>query len=337
MVETSIQLRKPTRERAMNLAIPQDLAPYLKLGTCSWKYDSWRGLIYPSDAQDLSANYLVEYAKHLGTVEVDQWFWSLFPAGVKLPERSTVKAYAADVPDGFLFAIKAPNAITLTHFYSRQPKRYADYANQPNKHFLSLDLLKRFLDSLAPMDTKLGPIMFQFEYLNRKKMPSLQAFLDRLHEFLAKAPKGFRYAIETRNPNYLTEAFFDFLREHCLGYVFLEGYYMPPIGEVFAKHDPFTSGLCVIRLHGGDREGIEERTGKLWNEVVEPKPEGLDAAASIIRAGTSRSLLMLVYANNHFEGSAPLTLERLLGKLREEPLGPDEKGSRTAQGLSGRA
>jgi len=28
---------------------------------------------------------------------------------------------------------------------------------------------------------------------------------------------------------------------------------------------------------------------------------------------------MLVYANNHFEGCAPLTLERLLGILREAP------------------
>jgi uncharacterized protein YecE (DUF72 family) len=69
--------------------------------------------------------------------------------------------------------------------------------------------------------------MFQFEYLNKSKMPSLKAFLDWLHEFFEKAPKGFSYAIETRNPNYLSTAFFDFLREHELGHVFLEGYYMP--------------------------------------------------------------------------------------------------------------
>jgi len=48
------------------------------------------------------------------------------------------------------------------------------------------------------------------------------------------------------------------------------------------------------------------------------KPD-LEATASIIRAGTSRGLMMLVYANNHFEGCAPLTLERLLGILREAP------------------
>jgi hypothetical protein len=43
------------------------------------------------------------------------------------------------------------------------------------------------------------------------------AFLDALHEFFRRAPKGFSYAIETRNPNYLSDAFFAFLREHALG------------------------------------------------------------------------------------------------------------------------
>lgn len=47
----------------------------LHIGTCSWKYASWRGLVY-SDAPH--PNYLAEYARHYDTVEVDQWFWSLF-------------------------------------------------------------------------------------------------------------------------------------------------------------------------------------------------------------------------------------------------------------------
>ena len=121
-----------------NLTMPKELKPFLKLGTSSWKYDSWQGLLYPPGTKDTPGSYLAEYAKHLGTVEVDQWFWSLFPSGVKLPDPSTAKAYAESVPDDFLFAIKAPNALTLTHFYSHQPKRYADYANQPNRHFLSV-------------------------------------------------------------------------------------------------------------------------------------------------------------------------------------------------------
>ncbi len=309
-----------TRGQPVNLTVPKAYGRHLRLGTCSWKYDSWRGLVYPPDAADLRDRYLTEYAKHLNTVEVDQWFWSLFLSGVKLPDPATVRAYAESVPEDFTFAIKAPNAITLTHFYSRQPKQHADYANKPNAHFLSVGLLKRFLDILSPMQDKLGPIMFQFEYLNRTKMPSLRAYLDKLHEFFAQAPQGFQYAIETRNPNYLRREFFVFLKEHGLGYVFLEGYYMPPIAEVFAKHHAFTADFSVVRLHGSGREEIEQRTSEEWNRIIEPKDQGLDAAASIIRAGTSRGLILAVYANNHFEGCAPLTLERLLAVLGKEQL-----------------
>jgi uncharacterized protein YecE (DUF72 family) len=47
----------------------------LRLGTCSWKYPSWAGLVYSAPR---GINYLEEYARRYDTVEVDQWFWSLF-------------------------------------------------------------------------------------------------------------------------------------------------------------------------------------------------------------------------------------------------------------------
>ena len=45
-------------------------------------------------------------------MEVDQWFWSLFATGAKLPDVGTVKRYAESVPEGFTFSVKAPNSIT---------------------------------------------------------------------------------------------------------------------------------------------------------------------------------------------------------------------------------
>ncbi len=203
-----------------------------------------------------------------------------------------------------LFTVKAPNSITLTHSYSRQSKAYREYANRPNEHFLSPKLLVRFLDALSPMKEKLGPVMFQFEYLNRKKMPSMDAFLERLHVFFADAPSDYQYAIETRNPNYLSPPFFDFLREHGLGFVFLDGYYMPPIGEVFEKHGAVTTEFSIIRLHGGDREGIEASTGKDWSRIIRRQPEGIGAAAAIARSNALKGVLTIVNVNNHYEGSA---------------------------------
>ena len=125
--------------------IPAELAGHLRIGTCSWKYDSWKGLVYQPGRQYHADDYLADYAKHFTTVEVDQWFWSLFPGGVKLPNPDAVKRYADSVPDDLRFSVKAPNAITLTHFYAKQPTGSKRVANEPNPHFLSVDLLKRFL------------------------------------------------------------------------------------------------------------------------------------------------------------------------------------------------
>ncbi|UCG50969.1 MAG: DUF72 domain-containing protein [Candidatus Latescibacterota bacterium] len=302
----------------MKIRVPRSLERNVRIGTCSWKYDSWKGLYYDKGKNYRADDYLPAYARFLDSVEVDQWFWSLFPGGLKLPETRTVKTYAASVPDDFVFTVKAPNSLTLTHYYSRQPKRHAEYAGKPNEHFLDVELLERFLDRLAPLEKKLGPIMFQFEYLNRKKMPSKEMFFDRVGEFIAAAPRGFEYAIESRNPNYYSPAFFDFLGKHNIGFVYIEGYYMPPIGEVFEEYQPATADHCVIRLHGGDRLEMEQATGEVWNRVVEPKPEGLAAAARITRFNSQRGIRTFVNVNNHYEGSAPVTIERFLQVLEEK-------------------
>jgi len=295
--------------------IPAAAKRYLRIGTCSWKYDSWKGLVYERDRAYRPGDYLADYARHFNSVEVDQWFWSLFPGGVRLPEAKTVKEYAAAVPDDFVFSVKAPNSITLTHFYKKEAGAVAGSAGRENAHFLSGELLDRFLETLAPLGRKLGPIMFQFEYLNKQKMPSREVFYERFGDFISAAPKGPAYAVEIRNPNYLAPDFFDFLRLHGLGFVYLDGYYMPPIGEVFVKNKPRTAPFQVVRLHGGDRGEIEKETGEVWNRIVAPKPAAIEAAAKITVENIRKKIVTYININNHFEGSAPLTAASFLAKL----------------------
>ena len=79
-----------------------------------------------------------------------------------------------------------------------------------------------------PMRDKLGPLMFQFGYINKKMMPSQAEFLDKLGAFAGQLPKGHCWCVETRNPNHLNADHFAFLQEHALTRVWLQGYYMPP-------------------------------------------------------------------------------------------------------------
>lgn len=284
---------------------------HLRVGTCSWKYDSWKGLIYDPDKPYGPSDYLPDYARYFNTVEIDQWFWSLFPGGIRLPDPDVVKQYADSVPDDFAFSVKVPNSITLTHHYSKQPRGSESHADEPNPHFLDVDLFNCFIETLSPMHEKLGPVMLQFEYLNKKKMPSMAAFLEHLDVFFAKASRGFMYAIETRNPNYLQKDFFDFLRSHGIGSVLQDGYYMPPLSEVVSHFDTRTAGFSVVRLHGPDRAGIEEQTGGDWSQIVDPKDASLAVAANLIHTNEDAGVTTYVNVNNHCEGCAPLTIQRL--------------------------
>jgi len=300
---------------ALRLGVPKKFRGLLRLGTTSWKYDTWKGLIYDAGKTYRPDDYLADYARYLDCVEIDQWFYSLFPGGLRLPDPGVARFYAQSVPDDFVFTVKAPNSLTLTHYYSRQTPRYAAFAGKPNAAFLDHDLLCRFLDGISPLESKLGPIMFQFEYLNKQKMPSKEAFFERFGEFIDRAPKGYQYAVETRNPKYLSPAYFAFLKGLGLGFVYVHGYFMPPVGEVFDTFKPETASFEVIRLHGGDRAEIEGRTGEVWNTIVAPKPADLEAAARIVRANAKKRVLTYLNMSNHFEGSAPLSLRRFLDAL----------------------
>ncbi|NLH17839.1 MAG: DUF72 domain-containing protein [Phycisphaerae bacterium] len=314
-MESSLPLWDNKPPALSRLSVPEEFRGLLRIGPCSWKFDSWKGIVYRANLAGGPSDYLREYARIFDCVEIDSWFWSLFPPGVKLPPPNEPREFAEAVPEDFLFSVKVPNSITLTHFYAKQPPVYADHANRPNPHFLDVSLMTEFLRRLDPMRSRLGPLILQFEYLNRGKMPSLEVFLEKLDAFFDQLPTGYSFAVEIRNPNFLLKGYFDFLRRRGLGVVLIEGYYMPPIAQVAAEHDIATGGPCVIRLQGTDRTQIEKLADGRWDRVLLPQDESLNALMAILRQNMFRKMRTFVHANNHFEGCAPLTLQRLIQRL----------------------
>jgi len=278
----------------------------LRLGTCSWKYDSWKGIVY-SDTNP--KNYLKEYSKKFNTVEIDQWFWSLFPPSkVVLPQKKVVEEYKKFVPPDFRFTIKVPNSITLTHFYNDSKEDQL----KPNPFFLSVEVFEEFLNLIEPIKNQLGCLIFQFEYLNKQKMNSLSEFQLKFSEFYKglnkKAPS---IGIEIRNPNYLNEKYFKFLSELNLAPVFLEGYYMPPIVEIYSKFKKHINNIAVIRLHGPDRKGIEKIANENWNQIYINRDAEIKSIVEMIKELQNNEVDLFINVNNHFEGSAPLTIEKI--------------------------
>lgn len=277
----------------------------IRIGTCSWKYDSWKGIIYPNDPE---INYLKEYARVYNTVEVDQWFWSLFEKEVVLPQSSVVESYKHSVPEDFLFTIKIPNSISLTHYYSRNK-------NQPlirNPYFLSPDLFHAFLDSIKRLDGNIGSLILQFEYLNKEKMGSLSEMQDKLAKFFEEviefAPP---ISVEIRNPGFLNEKYFSFLASYGIPNVFLEGYFMPPIIPIINKFRKFIKAPFIIRLHGPDRSGIEKLSGKEWNRIIVNRDEELNELIKMLKVLSVSEKDIYLNVNNHYEGCAPLTIAKI--------------------------
>jgi uncharacterized protein YecE (DUF72 family) len=295
--------------------IPKALRDHLKVGTCSWNYPEWQEIGVYTQQQKRHYDYLPEYARHFNTAEVDQWFWSLeSPDSVRLPRADDVKAYGDLTPDNFRFTVKAPNAVTLTHFYKQAPK---EFAGKPNPHFLSGKLMKSFLNSVAPLKEKIGVIMFEFEYLNKEKMTNLDAFMDQLGPFLSSLPSDYSFAIETRNPNYLKDEYFDFLKKHKTGHVFIDGYYMPSAAGVFEKHGKLSipAKSVVIRLLGSDRPGIEKKTRKRWTGIVDPRDKTIGEVADLVLKIIPQKFDVYANFNNHLEGSAPLSIAKFISAL----------------------
>ena len=301
----------PEKEKPLLAGIRRQLPAGLHIGTCSWKYDDWRGLLY---SQEKHLNPLAEYSQHLESVEIDQWFWSLFsPDKVVLPKPHVVAAYAEAVDENFRFSVKAPNSITLTHLY-RKTKGDSLVANP---HFFSPDLYDSFLSTLRPLGSRLGIVMLQFEYLNRQKMAGLDAFLQQFDRFLEAIPRDVPLAIECRNPNYMKPEFFGFLATRNIAPVYCQGYYMPPVTDLHATYGAAAHQRAVIRLMGPDREKMEAAAGMKWDRIIDDRTEELRGVVEMIRELLARHVEVYTNVNNHYEGSAPLTISRLLEMLPE--------------------
>lgn len=279
----------------------------IRIGTCSWKYPSWESLVYSSsDPPD----YLAEYAQRYDMVEIDQWFWSLGKNSAGLPRPDTVAEYAAAVPNEFRFTIKCPNALT-------RPFHDRDAQNQyhKNPYFLDPRFMKSFIESIEPLGAKIGLLMFQFGYLNRQMFSDQKQFTDALERFFDRIPKDIPYGIELRNPKWLNGDWFSWLGHHALAPVLIQGYWMEDVSRTIERYESLIGDTVSIRLHGEDREGIEESTGGVWNRLVNRRDRELAQAAQSITSLAQGGRLVYVQVNNHYEGSAPLTIERLRALL----------------------
>ena len=92
---------------------------------------------------------------------------------------------------------------------------------------------------------------------------------------------------------------------------------MNGIRDNYKNFNSLIKETSVIRLLGRDRKGIEKLSGNKWDRRIIPQESELKDSASIIDDLERRGIKVFVNINNHYEGSAPLTIKRLKEILSE--------------------
>lgn len=214
----------------------------LRIGISGWRYPAWRGVFYPRGLPQRAE--LAYVASCMNSAEINGSFYSLQSA-------ASWRAWRAQTPADFVFAVKGPRYIT--HMLKLRNARAA---------------LANFIASgVLALDDKLGPLLWQLP-------PNLAFHADRLEEFLALLPRdtdaaralgrehdarlagrawlpelprrALRHAFEIRHPSFADAAFVGLLRRHGAALVVADTASRWPLLE------DVTADFVYVRLHGAE-------------------------------------------------------------------------------------
>lgn len=151
----------------------------LWIGTSGYAYKEWSGTFYPKGLS--SSGMLRYYAEHFRAVEINSTFF-------RMPAEPVLRQWAGDVPDGFRFALKAPQLITH--------RKRLNEVDEP---------VARLFQVAGALESRLGPILFQLPPNFKKNLPRLETLLDLV-------PGNAKVAVEFRHPSWLDDEVVEALR-----------------------------------------------------------------------------------------------------------------------------
>jgi uncharacterized protein YecE (DUF72 family) len=204
------------------------------VGTSGFAHKEWKGKFYP---EKISPKELLRfYAERLNTVEINNTFYHM-------PKESVLASWAEQVPDGFVFALKAPQVIT--------------HIRQLRNVFEQTEYLFK---SLSVLDRKLGPVLFQFPKSFRANAPALK-------DFLPLIPGDRACAFDFRSPSWLEGGIPDLLREKGCSWC------IEDTDENPAKELISTAAWGYLRLRRSDytdaglSQWVERVLGQKWERA----------------------------------------------------------------------
>ncbi len=284
-------------------------------GTSSWKYEGWLGSIYSPgryqtrgklSKKKFEAECLAEYAETFPTVCGDFAFY-------QFPSADYWRGLFEGTPLSLSFGLKVPETITVAKWPSHA--RYGSKAGGENKSFLDTALFRsQFTRLLEPYAERVAVLIFEFGTFAKAIFPDVNHFLHRLDDFLGALPRGFRYGVEIRNPEYLEPGYFACLSSHRVAHVLSAWTRMPELGSQLDRPGVETAEFFVVRALLGKGRTYEKAVEAFepYEKTREPNEAARQAMRRVAERAMESQKPAFVFVNNRLEGNAPTTIEAVL-------------------------
>lgn len=168
---------------------------HIFVGMGGWTFPPWRGTFYPPGLAQ--ARELEHAATRVTAIEINATFHGT-------QKRESFRKWAAAVPDGFRFAVKASRHATS--------RRLLAEGRESIEHFLH--------QGLDELGDRLGPILWQLPATKRFDSADIEAFLDLLPEKLGDRPLA--HAIEALHESFGDDAYRALVKERGIAIVHVE-------------------------------------------------------------------------------------------------------------------
>lgn len=190
----------------------------IRTGIGGWTFEPWRGTFYP---EGLTQKKELEFAsRQLGAIEINGTYYSGF-------KPATFAGWAASVPDGFVFAVKASRYCTNRKVLADAGESIAKFVGQ----------------GIVELGDKLGPILWQFMATKKFDAADFGAFVKLLpasHEGVT-----LRHAVQVRHESFAVPEFVAMCRDAGVAIVYAHSPEYPAIADV-------TGDFVYARLESGE-------------------------------------------------------------------------------------
>jgi len=293
-------------QRALAAALPDSL----HMGAMTWSYPGWAGVVYAQkhSERELAGRGLTAYAQLplLRAAELDRTYYETLSA-------ASYARYAEQVPDDFRFLVKAHEDCTVSRYPMHA--RYGKKRGHDNPRYLDASYAAEMVvEPLSGLGSKLAALLFQFSPQGEQEP---DAFVDQLHRFLRRLPRGVLYAVEIRNRALLGAAYGAALADVGAVHCHNAWSFMPSVLTQAKQLPKETRRPLILRwlLRRNDRFAEAEARYAPFNRIVAEDPDTRAEVTSLVSKALKSGVPACVLLDNKAEGCAPESVSLLAKAL----------------------